>query len=74
MRIIDFLSERDNVFAPNLPIFKYADRTYSIGEQSFNSETDLIEFYMQNKENMFVYQFKILNDNSVMVRYCVEKK
>jgi len=74
MRIIDFLSERDNVFAPNLPIFKYADRTYSIGEQTFNSETDLIEFYMQNKENMFVYQFKILNDNSVMVRYCVEKK
>ena len=74
MRIIDFLSERGNVFAPNLPIFKYLGKTYSIGEQPFNSENDLIEFFMQKKENMFVYQFKILNDNSVVIRYCVEKK
>ena len=74
MRIIDFLSERGNVFAPNLPIFKYSGKTYSIGEQSFNSENDLIEYFMQKKENIFVYQFKILNDNSVVIRYCVEKK
>ena len=73
MRIIDFLSERGNVFAPNLPIFKYSGKTYSIGEQSFNSENDLIEYFMQKKENIFVYQFKILNDNSVAVRYCIER-
>ncbi len=74
MRVIDFLSERGNVFASNLPIFKYSSKTYSIGEQPFNSENDLIEFFMQKKENMFVYQFKILNDNSIVVRYCIEKK
>ena len=74
MRIVDFLSERENVFAPNLPIFKYSGKTYSIGEQQFNSENDLIEFFMQKKENIFVYQFKILNDNSIAVRYCIENK
>lgn len=74
MRIIDFLSDRGNVFAPNLPIFKYDDKTYSIGEQIFDSESELIDFYVQKKENVFVYQFRILNDNSIIVRSCFEKK
>jgi len=74
MRLIDFFSERSNVFAPNLPIFKYSDKTYSIEEQSFKSEGDLMEFYIQNKENVFVYQIRIFNDNSITLRCCFEKK
>jgi len=74
MKIIEFFSERGYVFAPNLPIFKYSDKTYSIEEQSFKCEGDLMEFYIQNKENVFVYEIRIFNDNSITLRCCFEKK
>jgi hypothetical protein len=71
LRIIDFLSERRNVLAPNLPIFSYEDKTYSIGEQEFKNENELYEyFYHTGSNTIFVYQIKIHNDNSITVRNC----
>jgi hypothetical protein len=72
MKIIDFFSERKNIFASIKPVFIYSNKKYIISNQLFKSENDLIEFFSQKKENFFVYQFQILNDNSIIVRYCIE--
>jgi hypothetical protein len=73
-RIITILSGMENVLTPNLPIFKYDDKTYSIGEQKFKDEFELYEFFCKfHLDVFFVYQFKIYNDNSIILRYCHKK-
>lgn len=72
-RIIEFLSEMGNVLTPNLPIFKYNNKTYSIGEQEFKDEFELYEFFRKfHLDVFFVYQIKIHNDNSIILRSCHE--
>ncbi len=73
MRVIEFLSERNNILTPDLPIFKYSGKTYSVTEYPFNNETELIEFCINKKEIIFVYQIKIFNDNSIILRGNYEK-
>ena len=73
-RIIEFLSEMQNVLTPNLPIFQYDNKTYSIGEQEFKDEFELYEFFRKfHLDKFFVYQFRIYNDNTIKLRYCKEK-
>jgi hypothetical protein len=73
-RIIEFLSERGNILTPNLPIFQYDNKTYSVGEQTFKDENELIDFLYNKTDIMFIYQFKIYNNNSIILKYCIEKK
>ncbi len=72
-RIITFLSEKDYVLIPNLPIFRYMDKSYSVGEAYFKNENELVEHYVKNTNIIFIYQVKIYNDNSIIVRCCNEK-
>ena len=63
-----------NVLTPNLPIFQYDNKTYSIGEQEFKDEFELYEFFRKfHLDKFFVYQFRIYNDNTIKLRYCKEK-
>lgn len=72
--IICFLSERKNVLAVELPIWQYNDKTYSVDELYFKDENDLYSYFYQNtSKTIFIYQVKILKNNTIEIRYNVEK-
>jgi hypothetical protein len=73
-RIITFLSERDNVLASDLPIWKYKDKTYSVDDIPFKSESQLYSFFYETTDIWMIYQIKIINDGTIILRGCKEKK
>jgi hypothetical protein len=72
-RIITFLSERDNILSPDLPIYKYKDKTYSIDNIPFKSESELYGFFYKNTDIWFIFQIKINFDGSIILRGNKEK-
>ena len=73
-RIITFLSERGNILSSDLPIFKYKDKTYSIDDITFKSESELYGFFYENTDTWIIYQVKIYNDGTIVLRGNKEKK
>jgi len=68
-KIIEFLSERDNIYATNLPIFQYWGETYSVDDHKFKNVSELINFFFETKNNVwFVYQIKIFVDGTIILR------
>lgn len=72
-RIISFLSERNNILASDLPIFRYNDITYSIDELVFKNENELYDFTYNCPNILFVYVIKIYLDGTIILRGKKEK-